>query len=239
MRFLTLSIFGFVMFFALNTSLVFSAQDKDPKELIQKVTDTDGSYEKLKSLKDVEYKYTYKSDTSDKADISIEKYIFDGELSWAEYKSREYRLMPDKPGKLIQGYNGQESWATIDGKLVDDPKILKSADFLRKTNFYWFAMMQKLQDPGSILTYVGKKNHNDITYELVKLTFEAGVGDVSDIYLLYINPETNLVDQFLFTVLDFGVTEPLLMEVKHEKIDELMLPTYRRYTQSKLEAKVI
>ena len=110
---------------------------------------------------------------------------------------------------------------------------------MRKTNFYWFAMMQKLQDPGTIHTYEGTRVLNEIEYDLVKLTFEKGVGDVSDIYLLYINPQTNLVDQFLFTVLDFGIEEPFLMEVKYEKFNNVMLPTYRRFIQSNWDGKIM
>lgn len=34
---------------------------------------------------------------------------------------------------------------------MTDAALLRRADFLRKTNFYWFAMMHKLLDPG--MTY--------------------------------------------------------------------------------------
>jgi hypothetical protein len=66
----------------------------------------------------------------------------------------------------------------------------------------------------------------------VKVGFEPGVGDVSDTYLLYVNPETWRIDQFLFTVLDFGKEEPFLMKVEYERVDGILLPTNRRYTQS-------
>jgi hypothetical protein len=41
--------------------------------------------EKLRTFRDVEYKYTYRDKKTGKADISIERYVFDGELSWAKY----------------------------------------------------------------------------------------------------------------------------------------------------------
>jgi len=74
----------FFLFAALS-----KAENKNPKELIEKMTEVTGNYENLKSLKDVEYTNTVTDTASGKSDISVEKYIFDGELSWAEY-SRSY-----------------------------------------------------------------------------------------------------------------------------------------------------
>ncbi|MGI9534122.1 MAG: DUF6503 family protein, partial [Thermodesulfobacteriota bacterium] len=194
-------------------------EKKDPKVLIEKMVEQVGNYDKLKSLNDVQYVYTTRDSTTGKSDISTERYIFDGELSWAEFTTHEFHVFPDQIGPIIQGYNGKDSWVTINGKLVEDPEVLKLTDFLRKTSFYWFAMMQKLLDPGINYSYEGKRKVNDIEYDVVKIGHEQGIGDVSDTYLLYINPETHLVDQFLFTVLDFNITDPFLMKVKYEEID--------------------
>jgi len=138
-----------------------------------------------------------------------------------------------------QGYNGKESWVTIDGQLLDDHQANKIADFLRKINFYWFAMMHKLLDPGINYTYQGTKNVNDIEYDLVNISFDSGVGDASDTYLLYINPNTNLVDQFLFTVMDFNISEPYLMKVDYEQIDGVKLPVKRKYTKSNWNGDIL
>lgn len=121
----------FFLFAALS-----KAENKNPKELIEKMTEVTGNYENLKSLKDVEYTNTVTDTASGKSDISVEKYIFDGELSWAEYSKRENHAFPQIEGEVIQGYNGSESWATINGKLIEDPEIVKFTDFFRKTNFY-------------------------------------------------------------------------------------------------------
>ena len=194
-------------------------QSKNPKELIIKMLEKTGDYNKLKSLNDVQYTYTQRDNLSGGEDISIERYIFDGELSWAKYLKHQNHVFPDKQCEVIQGYDGKESWVTIDGNLLDDPQANKLADFLRKTNFYWFAMMHKLLDPGLNYIYEGTKNINDIEYDLVKISFDSGVGDASDTYLLYINPNTNLVDQFLFTVMDFNISEPYIMKLNYEEVD--------------------
>jgi len=204
--------------------------NKDPKELIEQMTEVTGSYDDLKSLKDVEYTYMVKNVDTGKSDISIERYIFDGELSWGKFLQRDDNTFPELKGEIIQGYNGSESWMTVDGKPVSDDSALKYADFTRKTNFYWFAMMQKLLDPGIIYTYKGKEKVGGIEYDLVQLSYEPGIGDVSDTYTLYINPETHLVDRFYFTVLYFRLTDPILMEVEYKQFDGVKLPVTRMFS---------
>ncbi len=122
---------------------------ENPKGLVEQMVAAIGGIDKLHSLKNVEYTYTYQDLTTGQKDVSIERYIFDGELSWAKYETREKNVMPQMEGEVNQGFNGSKSWMTIDGKLVDDnPKLAKLCDFLRKTNYYWFNMMFKLSDPG-------------------------------------------------------------------------------------------
>ncbi len=200
---------------------------KDPEALIAGVVDAVGGAGALHARQDVEYTYLYRRPDG-KLDVSLERYVFDGELSWASYPVHE-GFIEDSPLEITQGYDGESSWIALGGDRLGAPQASKMADFLRKTNYYWFSMMFKLLDPGCLYSYEGTREHDGTTYDLVKLTFKSGVGDVSDTYLLYIHPETHLIDRFLFTVLDFGLENPLLMEVRYEEIDGLQLPTYRRY----------
>ena len=199
-------------------------------ENVPQLTEAAGSYNDLKSLNDVEYTYTVKNVDTGKSDISIERYVFDGELSWGKFLQRGDKTFPDLKGEIVQGYNGKETWMTVDGQPVSDDAALKYADFTRKTNFYWFAMMQKLLDPGIIYSYKGKEIVGDIEYELVELSYEPGIGDVSDTYTLYVNPKTHLVDRFFFTVMDFGITDPILMEVEYNQFDGVKLPVTRKFS---------
>jgi hypothetical protein len=205
----------------------------NPRSYVEAMVGAVGGRDSFYALKDVEYEYTYR--TKGKEDISVERYIFDGELSWAKFTKREAVLLVDLNGELIQGYDGQESWATLDGKLMEDPQALRMADFLRKTNYYWFTMMFKLLDPGAAYAYKGTKAGDGIEYDLIEITFNEGVGDAQDIYVLYINPETRLVDQFLFTVMDFGRQDPLLMKVEYEEVAGVKLPSKRRYVPADWE----
>ncbi|MEO9570978.1 MAG: hypothetical protein ABJH82_10170 [Polaribacter sp.] len=206
-------------------------------ELVYKMTQKTGHYQDLLNLKDIVFNYTYRT-PDQKEDVSIESYIFDGELSHGRYLKHQ-RTLPNLKGKMEQGYNGKDFWLKIDGEEVTGSKAISSVNFTRKTNFYWFAMMQKLLDPGINYEYLGQKNVDNKIYEVVKITFDLINDEASDIYQLYINPKTNLVDQFLFTVVSKNVTDPILMRVKYENIEGVLLTTYRKYTKSDWNANVI
>ncbi|UXX79134.1 hypothetical protein N7E81_17410 [Reichenbachiella carrageenanivorans] len=197
-------------------------------ELVYQMTQKVGSYQDLLDLKDVVYTYTYQT-ADQKEDISTEKYIFDGEWSYGSYEKHE-RTLPDMEGTIEQGYNGQSFWLKHNGERVEDEAAIKRVTFNRKTNFYWFAMFQKLLDPGLIYTYMDEATVNGQVYDLVEVSFDTD--QPSDLYRLYINKETQLVDQFLFTVVDFNVTDPLIMKVEYEKVDNILIPSKRKYTKA-------
>lgn len=232
MRLVALSAFLFV---AARGEL--AAQATDAKALVAKVVEEAGGADALRNKTDVEYTYLYRRAGTGAIDVSLERYAFDGEKSWARYQVHE-GVHPSGPGPVVQGYDSRSTWQTVAGVTSSDEKSLAMADFLRKTNFYWFAMTFKLLDPGMRYTYEGKKKVGATTYELVKIGFNDGVGDVSDTYLLYIDPKTWRIEQFLFTVLDFGKKDPFLMKVEYERIDGVLLPTKRRYAPSDWSGKV-
>lgn len=199
-------------------------------ELVYQMVQKVGSYERLKALRDVSYKYVYQ--TSDgKMDISMESYIFDGELSYGSYYKHE-RTFPELDVKIEQGFDGDSFWFKHNGKLLTAEKYLKRTEFNRKTNFYWFAMLQKLLDPGLKYEYLKETKIDKKDYDVVKVSFDSKSGKPTDIYQLYLNKETHLVDQFLFTVADFGSMDPRLMKVEYESIQGILIPSTRKYTKS-------
>lgn len=207
-------------------------------ELVYKVVQKTGDYQKLKSLKDVVYTYTYRTPDK-KEDVSVEKYIFDGEKSFGQYKKHE-RTLPKLEGEMTQGYDGKNFWLKHKGEYVTDEKMLKRVTFTRKTNFYWFAMMQKLLDPGMNYKHLRQETLNDILYDVVEITYNVPEGQASDTYHLYINTKTSLIDQFLFTVVDYNVVKkPLIMRVTYQSIDGVMIPTYRKYTKASWKGEVL
>lgn len=205
--------------------------------IVNKMVEKVGDYDLLKSKKDVIYTYRYTTPDG-KFDHSTEKYIFDGELSYGYYHTHQ-RTFDDLVGNIEQGWDGNEYWLKHEGKIIDDKKRLQRVAFNRPTNYYWFAMIQKLNDPGLVYEYLGETNTDGNTYDIVKLSFEKQGDKASDIYQLYINKKTSLVDHFVFTVADFGVIEePFIMKVEYEKIDDFYIPTNRKYKKSTWNADV-
>jgi len=201
-------------------------------DMVQKV----GNYNSLLDKKDVIYTYTYTTPDG-QSDVSTEKYIFDGEYSYGKYKKHE-RTLPQLKGVIEQGYDGSEFWLKHNGKVLSDEKLLKRVAFNRPTNYYWFTMMQKLLDPGLGYEHLGERKLGNKNYDVVKVIFITKDSKPKDTYQLYINKETSLVDQFLFTVADFGVMDPKLMQLDYEKIDGFMIPSKRQYKNSTWEADV-
>jgi hypothetical protein len=206
-----------------------AASDPAAVELLKKVQFASGA-DKLAALKDVQYTYTVTLHAKgDAIDVSQERYIFAGEKSWAQFTQRGAFLPTTPAGDMIQGYDGVNAWATLDGKPVNDTKLLQLSRDLRKTNFYWFAMFSKLLDGGSYQKILPPRKVGDIEYQIVELTFDQGVGDVNDKYVLYVNPKTSRVDQFLFTALSFGIVEPMLMTVQYTDVDGFAVPAHRKF----------
>jgi peroxiredoxin len=222
-----------------------TSSKKEPKltfqnnghELVYNMTQKVGDYSSLLKKKNVSYTYTYQTPDS-KADVSNEKYIFNGELSYGSYTQHE-RTLPQLKGLMEQGFDGKEFWLKQNGEILTDSIALKRVAFNRPTNFYWFTMMQKLLDSGLNYEHLREEKIDNKTYDIVKITFQSKDDKPTDIYHLYINKKTVLVDQFLFTVADFGKMEtPFLMTLEYEKIDGLLLPTKRRYKQSTWNADI-
>ena len=217
------------------TSIAYAGKSKPSNEnegydIVKKMIKKVGSMDQQRSKRDVVYSYSYITPEG-KYDQSIEKYIFEGELSYGKYLTHQ-RTFTDLPGTIEQGYDGSEFWLKHNGKIIDDQKRLTRVKFNRPTNYYWFTMMQKLDDPGLIYEYIGESFLGSKKYDIVKVSFEKKGDIASDIYQLYINKKTSLIDQFLFTVADFGLMKPKIMQVEYEKIDGIYIPTKRKYKDS-------
>ncbi|MEO9952970.1 MULTISPECIES: DUF6503 family protein [Nonlabens] len=202
-------------------------------QMVQKV----GDYQKLLEKKDVSYTLNYQT-ADGKLDVTNEKYIFDGELSYGYYHKHE-RTLPDLDGIIEQGFDGSDYWLKNNEEQITEQKYLDKVKFNRPTNFYWFAMMPKLLDNNLVYEYVESKTIDNKEYDVVKVSFNLAEKKATDIYQVYINKETGLVDQFLFTVADYNIIEtPALMQVEYENIEGVLLPTTRKYKKSSWDAIV-
>lgn len=207
----------------------------NPISLVQSVAEAMGGLEALKALNDVQYDYTYFDTPNDKKDISIEKYIFSDESSWASYSQHEVNVSPDKEGPIVQYYDGEKAYVSYNGEKMEDEGMVGMSHFLRKANYFWFTMMYKLADPGTVHEYMGNQEIEGVKYDKVLVTYDpATTGkEVNDTYILYVNPETHMVNRFLFSLPALGVNEPvLLMEVDYKEIEGIQVSVARRGYQS-------
>lgn len=220
---------------------ITAAQAQEAKELITKVVESNGGKKALYKLKDVSYDYIFKVKDNNLADVSKERYIFNGEVSYAEYTKRQVYVLPQMPGKkYTQFFDGDNSVSKMDGKVITGEQPALLGHIFRKTNYYWFTMMFKLSDPGVNHKMLPSRNVDGITYKVVEMSFGDNVGESSkDRYILYVNPKTYRVDQFLYNATGFGLTEPNIVKVKYEKVDGIYIPTYRKYAPADWDGNVI
>lgn len=218
-----------------------TVQAQEARELIAKVVEANGGQNVLHQLKDVSFDYTFQVKDNSVVDVSKERYIFNEEVSYAQYTKRQVYAIPQMPGETYtQFFDGNNSVSKMDGKVIAEQQPAFIGHILRKTNYYWFTMMFKLLDPGVNHKMLPARNVDGIAYQIVEMTFGDQIGESSDDkYILYINPKTFRIDQFLYNATGFGVTEPSIMKVKYEKIDGLYLSTYRKYASADWDGNVL
>jgi len=219
-----------ILMMSMQAQAVAQVADAKSQLLYDALKKENGGLKKLAKKKDVEYTYFY-NDKSKGTDKSTERYIFNGEQSWAKYTKHPVNVLPDQKGIAVQSLVDNVPMLTLDGKKITDPKAIGGTVFLRQVNLYWFAMMYKLQDPSTISKYIGQEEFKGKTYDKVNLSYDSKLTgkEVNDEYVLYFNPETHLVDLFYFSLPVRGINKPIIrMECDYEEIDGILLTTKRR-----------
>ena len=204
----------------------------NPKSMLLAVSEACGGLDKLKSLNDVQYDYHYVAPDG-KSDISVERYIFDNEISWARYSKHELNVSPELEGDIVQYYDGEKPAVYHNGIAVSDTMAIGMGHFLRQANYMWFNMMFKLNDPGILYDYKGQTTIDGTTYDSVHITYDPAVTgkEQNDIYLVHINPENKMIDSFYFSLPALGVMDPVLhAQLTYSNIDGIQVITKRVMT---------
>ncbi|MGB3149681.1 MAG: DUF6503 family protein [Maribacter sp.] len=202
-----------------------------PETLLESVEYAHGGWKDLWSKKDVSYTYDYRYPDG-KADVSIERYIFSNEASYGNYQQHDINVMPTTEGNIVQYYDGNTTEIMMDGKKIEDPQALAVGDFLRRANYFWFVMPYKLNDEGTIIKYLGEDEYDGKKYDKVEVTYNPTITgkEQNDTYILYINPETKLIDRFYFSLPFLGVNAPVIIaNYDYEDIGGQMVATKRTY----------
>lgn len=118
-----------------------------------------------------------------------------------EGKTREgepFRALFDVNTKEGQVWTGRNR---LEGE--EETKFLEWAYGRFINDTYWIMMPWKWLDPGVNLAYEGEKEIDGTVYEVVKLTFDAGVGLTSaDQYWGYVSKESNLMERWAYVLQD-------------------------------------
>ena len=140
--------------------------------------------------------------------------------------------MPDVEGEVTQSFDGKETIVLVDGTITENQQANVVGDFLRKANHFWFVMPYKLNDKGTITTYIGQEELNGTTYDKLNVTYDPTITgkEQNDTYILYVNPETKLIDRFYFSLPFMGVNEPLIIaDYEYNDVEGQMIATKRIY----------
>lgn len=153
------------------------------------------------------------------------------EYDFAKGDTREHHLIDLHSRKLLLtgegytiGFDGQEVWV-----MPDLDAYSGRPRFYSSLNFYFFGIPFVLADPGAIHESLGRTVVGDETYDLVKTSFEPGVGDSpDDYYLTYLDTTSHHVELLLYTV-TFRSREPNenygARTYEWEEVDGLLVPS--------------
>ena len=168
--------------------------DAQSKRLLSKMYAVTGDYGDLWKMKDVQFDYLYDNFDAGK-DVSSEKFIIDGEDTWARYTVHQRNVLPNMEGVAVQSLIDGVPQMTLNGKFIEDEQALGATKFIREVNPFWFMMTYKLADPSTVHTYLGSEEVKGIKYEKVSLKYKNEMtGKVADDeYILYYNTKSNLV----------------------------------------------
>ena len=108
--------------------------------------------------------------------------------------------------------NGQFAWDGSDAWIYPDTLTRPNPRFWATTGYYFQSIPFILADPGILYEVKPDEELDGVMYDRVDVAYDAGVGDSpGDVYMLYINKETSLVDAIRYTV-TYGQTKEQAME---------------------------
>jgi hypothetical protein len=171
----------------------------------------------------IEFRFTY---------IPIGRDAIDTVQLVDTWSSRARHWRPDEPDVGF-GWDGERAWQIGEGDdLPNNPR------FWSLTPYYFVAIPWVLADPGVVLAQMGEAELDGRTYDLVRASFEANVGDApDDYYIVYIDRETRRVGglRYVVTYPGFfpdggGAPEKLMTYDGEQVVDGLVFPvSYRSF----------
>ncbi len=214
---------------------------KDIYGLAQSVINNMGGAHALLQRKDVSYELTQHHIATGKKDISIEKYIFGENYSSGDYYLHNWKVFPTIKDPIHQFSHEGEAHLIIKDKLIVNNIQLEETLQTRVDNLFEFSFPFQITDSKFILENMGKRKVNNISYNLIKLSFKPDyVPENHSVFILYINPRTHLIDQYLFSKPQEGLLEPrILVKLNYKELNNIMFPVKREFYQADSKGNII
>ena len=145
-----------------------------------------------------------------------------------DYRSAKAVHLYAGDSTLRFGFDGKEAWS-MTGEKVEG----MSPRFWSLTPYYFVGLPFVLADAGINFAALPPAELNGTTYDMVKVTFDAGTGDASgDYYVLYLHPDSGALDALRYVVTypgyfpDGGSTpEKLMVLTGTTEVGGVTLPT--------------
>lgn len=139
-----------------------------------------------------------------KAFNSYDGLAFDLKLIWGGKEVLNANVVSKTNSSKVKMIDGENSTAIYDGEkfwLSPATAQWEGARFDLFTWQYFFMAPFKLSDPGTRWEMLGQKELNGKQYDTAKLSFSEGTGDADqDWYIVFKDPETNLVEAMAYIV---------------------------------------
>ncbi len=212
----------------------YGAQLNDAYGLAQTVVKTLGGAEALINKKDVQFEFIREHIRTGKKDISIEKFIFKEGYSSGTYYVHNWEVFPNINQSIHQELMDNEANLFFTDEQILDQRYLLSAKETRHSNLYNFTLLFRLNEDQFLLENWGRRKVNAISYNLIKMSYKPTlVTNDPTVYIFYINPRTNLVDQYLYSIQKIGISEPnILVQLKYDTVENILIPVIKELYHS-------
>jgi hypothetical protein len=126
-----------------------------------------------------------------------------------------------KPYEGRMGWDGHDAW-------IYPAETEVNPRFWATTGYYFSSIPFVLADPGIVYETLPDQELDDVMYDMVKVGYEADVGDASDTYTLYVDKESDQLRAIRYTVTFGGRpagAETLFYYEDYVTVDGLTVPT--------------
>ncbi len=106
--------------------------------------------------------------------------------------------------------------------------------------FYFFRLPHNLQDPATILTYIGKGSIEGVSYYKIKVAFseEGGGEDFDDLFVYWFNAETYTLDYFAYEYTTDGGGKRFRKAFNQRNEDGWLVSDYINYKPKDLKVNI-